>query len=169
MSKTHLKGYWMNKNKNVRIPCEINYGYIHRFTVNESKKTVNLNGKWEVTFDEGTINSYKGQALLNQNLSRITGTIRTETGDFKYLEGNISGDSVFLSRFDGAHVMLMEGRTENNRITGVLYSGNSGKSTFYSQFMLFLKPFYSFNSKIRLVIFTIIQMLQLQEKWLSLN
>ena len=134
MSKTHLKGYWMNKNKNVRIPCEINYGYVHRFAVNESKKTVNLNGKWEVTFDGGTANSFKGQALLNQNLSRITGTIRTETGDFKYLEGNISGDSVFLSRFDGAHVMLMEGRTENNRITGVLYSGNSGKSTFYSQF-----------------------------------
>ena len=45
MSKTHLKGYWMNKNKNVRIPCEINYGYVHRFAVNESKKTVNLDRK----------------------------------------------------------------------------------------------------------------------------
>lgn len=134
MSKTRLSGYWMNKNKNTRIPCEITYGYVHRFLINETLKTINLNGKWEVTFDEGTKNSYKGQAILSQKLSRITGTIRTETGDFKYLEGNISGDSVFLSRFDGAHVMLMEGKTENNRITGVLYSGNSGKSTFNSQF-----------------------------------
>ncbi len=133
-SKTRLTGYWMNKNKNMRIPCEITYGYVHRFPISKSLKTINLNRKWEVTFDEVTKNSYKGQAILNQKLSRITGTIRTETGDFKYLEGNISGDSVFLSRFDGAHVMLIEGKTENNRITGFLYSGNSGKSTFNSRF-----------------------------------
>lgn len=134
VSKTRLKGFWVNKNKNTRIPCEITYGYVHRFPVNESRKTVNLNGKWEVTFDEGTKNSYKGQAILNQKLARLTGTIRTETGDFKYLEGNVCGDSIFLSRFDGAHVMLMEGKIENGRINGILYSGNSGKSTYNSQF-----------------------------------
>lgn len=134
MSKKHLSGYWINKNKNTRIPCEITYGYVHRFPVNKSIKLIQLNGKWEVSFDEGTKNSYKGQAILNQKLSCVTGTIRTETGDFKYLEGNVSGDSVFLSRFDGAHVMLMEGKTENGNITGFLYSGNSGKSTFHSQF-----------------------------------
>lgn len=133
-TKKQMTGYWINKNRNSKIPCELNYGYVHRFSVKKQDSNEILNGKWEVTFDKGTQNSYKGQAIINQKLSSITGTIRTETGDFKFLEGNISGDSLYLSRFDGAHVLLIKGKVENGIVNGTLYSGASSTSTFEATF-----------------------------------
>ena len=129
-STKQMTGYWINKNKNSKIPCQLNYGYVHRFPITRQNVNEKLSGKWEVTFDKGSKTSYKGQAIINQTLSCITGTIRTETGDFKFLEGNVNSDSIYLSRFDGAHVLLILGKLQGNVINGLLYSGAISTSTF---------------------------------------
>lgn len=129
-SAYQLEGYWINKNKNIRLVCKINAGYLQRFK--QSAKLIqpqkDITGKWKTIFDQGSEDSYLGQAIFSQEDKSIKGTIRTETGDYKFLEGNIFGDSIYLSRFDGAHVLLFKGCLREEQIEGVLYSGALGKT-----------------------------------------
>jgi thiol-disulfide isomerase/thioredoxin len=62
---------------------------------------------------------------------KVTGTFRTATGDYRYLEGMISGDSVRLSGFDGGHAILFTAKLDNDStITRAdYYSGLSGHET----------------------------------------
>ena len=40
----------------------------------------------------------------------VTGTILTDTGDQRYLAGQVHGDELYLSTFDGAHVFLYKAK-----------------------------------------------------------
>jgi len=42
-------------------------------------------------------------ALFKQTKNKLTGTFLTTTGDYRYLDGIVTGDSLKLSTFDGAH------------------------------------------------------------------
>jgi thiol-disulfide isomerase/thioredoxin len=128
-NKSTLNGYWINPNKpgNYRIPCVLLKGYSKRFNnpkLNVSTtQSANVNGRWETTFDPGQDGSYKAVGLFKQFGNNLQGTFLTETGDFRYLDGNVVGDSLFLSCFDGSHAFLFTGKFSNNEITGNFYSG----------------------------------------------
>ena len=58
----------------------------------------------------------------------ITGTFETPTGDYRHLEGVLSGDSLFLSCFDGTHAYRIEAQVSSSpaggdSLKGVLISG----------------------------------------------
>jgi thiol-disulfide isomerase/thioredoxin len=127
-SKKRLVGFWYNKNKkNYSIPCVIKHGYHHRFERSSiylsSLMTSDFNGKWECDFEPGTNDIYKALALFNQKGNMLTGTFLTETGDYRFLEGNVIGDSLFLSCFDGSHAFLFTGVIKSGKINGLFYSG----------------------------------------------
>lgn len=135
-SKKELVGYWINFNKGLdyRIPCTVNYGYHYRFEKNKSFNTSNdvslFHGKWEVTFEHENPNMYKAVGIFKQNSTLLSGTFLTETGDYRFLEGNVFGDSLFLSCFDGSHAFLFTGKlNENQQITGNFYSGKHYKGS----------------------------------------
>ena len=46
--------------------------------------------------------------IFEQKGSDVTGTFLTPTGDYRYLAGNVKGDSLFLSCFDGSHAFLFK-------------------------------------------------------------
>lgn len=126
---TTLSGFWINRIKgtNYTLPCTLNYGYEHRF---DSKKlyisttqSKNFNGKWEVTFDQDSKDAYKAIGIFNQQVNKLSGTFLTETGDYRYLDGNVIGDSMYLSAFDGSHAYLFTGKLNNGIIDGHFYSG----------------------------------------------
>ena len=124
-----LKGYWLNLNKGVNytIPCEVNFGYTNRFPSQKPSlnavSTANFNGKWECFFEPGTPDEYKAVGVFTQENTKIEGTFLTETGDYRYLEGNVLEDSIYLSCFDGSHAFLFTGRISHNEIEGRFYSG----------------------------------------------
>ena len=60
----------------------------------------------------------------------MTGTIRTTTGDYRYLEGVVSGREMKFSVFDGAHAFLFNGKIARDNMKGVFYSGNHYKAFF---------------------------------------
>lgn len=128
--KKKLKGYWLNLNKgaNYKIPFTAKYGYTTRFNVGKIPQTFPyLDGKWETTFEPGTKNSYKGVGLFHQSENKVEGTFRTETGDFRFLEGNVTLDSLFLSCFDGSHAFLIKSRIVQDSMYGDFYSGTHWK------------------------------------------
>jgi thiol-disulfide isomerase/thioredoxin len=125
----NLKGYWLNLNKGVNysIPCELNFGYTDRFPSQKlflsTAQPSSFNGKWECFFEPGTSDEYKAVGVFTQQYTKIEGTFLTETGDYRFLEGNVLEDSLYLSCFDGSHAFLFTGRVSQNGIDGKFYSG----------------------------------------------
>ena len=123
-SKTNLKGYWLNKNKlNYKLPFSANFGYTSRFKDEIGNKPINVNGKWKVYFSPKTKSEYVAIGLFKQHETKLTGTFLTETGDFRFLEGNQFGNQLYLSCFDGSHAFLFKAKIENDSIKGKFYSG----------------------------------------------
>jgi peroxiredoxin len=61
---------------------------------------------------------------FSQSHDVITGTILTTTGDHRFLAGQVKGDEVFLSTFDGAHVFLYKAKmTADGGLAGDWWSG----------------------------------------------
>ena len=47
----------------------------------------------------------------------------TETGDYRYLEGNMYNNTLYLSSFDGSHLFLFKATLIGERLSGIFYSG----------------------------------------------
>jgi thiol-disulfide isomerase/thioredoxin len=125
-----LNGYWVNPNKsiNYRIPCTINTHKGQRFEHPALYQSTilpgNVEGRWETTFEAGTKDAYKAVGIFEQRYNELSGTFLTETGDFRFLEGNMIHDSLFLSCFDGSHAFLFKGKvSDQTSISGDFFSG----------------------------------------------
>lgn len=99
-----------------------------RFFKQPVKSTANVSGRWSAIFGEGnsadtTVGEFK------QSGHKVTGTFLTTTGDYRFLEGTVSGDSLYLSCFDGGHAFLFTAKVaDNNTLSdGKFFSGLTGK------------------------------------------
>jgi len=86
--------------------------------------TIDVNGKWKVNFSPGSDHEYLAIGEFRQDGNKASGTFLTTTGDYRFLEGNVSGDSLLLSCFDGSHVFLFKAKVEQDKIEGDFWSGN---------------------------------------------
>lgn len=111
------------------------------FTNNESQRFLNVktptqdvSGIWEMTFTEDNGSTFTGKGIFNQVNKTVTGTIRTATGDYRYLEGVMDGNMLKLSVFDGAHAFLFTATVNNDVVSkGTFYSGNHYKAEFVAK------------------------------------
>ncbi len=119
-----IEGQWVvNYKDNYSIPFIAFYGQKDRFTKAEPAK-VDLNGEWFCEFDYDKDDLYPAIAVFKQVGDKLTGTFKTETGDYRYLEGHVHGQKFELSVFDGAHAFLFSGKqTADGELTGLFRSG----------------------------------------------
>jgi peroxiredoxin len=94
-----------------------------RFKVAE-KPAFNITGRWAVPFGNGT-DADMTVGEFKQVGSKLTGTFLSTTGDYRYLEGVVTGDKLYLSAFDGGHDYLFTATiNSNDKITnGKFYAG----------------------------------------------
>ena len=125
---TLLKGFWINhaKAEHNIIPFKGMFGNSKRFLFLNDSSNSSFEGKWEVTFSPNANDSSKAIGIFKHtnDSNNLTGTFLTETGDFRYLEGTVNKNGMYLSGFDGAHAFLFT--AENNGtefINGYFYSG----------------------------------------------
>ena len=127
-----LKGYWQNFDKShYTIPFQATFSKKGaRFEESNKKvsKIQNFEGRWEVAFSAGTTSEYPAVGLFHQEEDIVTGTFLTETGDYRYLAGNATNDSLFLSCFDGSHAFLFKASVLNNQLHGTFLSGTHWQS-----------------------------------------
>lgn len=91
-----------------------------------SPPTVDLSGKWETSFIREDGSSYPAIGVLRQVGQKLFGTFITSTGDYRFLEGNVSGNEFYLSAFDGGHAFLFSGNLDNSdSLVGKFRSGPS--------------------------------------------
>jgi thiol-disulfide isomerase/thioredoxin len=69
-----------------------------------------ITGNWALEFTEEDGSTFPGRAELVQQGSEVSGTILTNTGDYRYLAGSYSSGWLLLSVFDGGHAFLFEAR-----------------------------------------------------------
>ncbi|WP_421807079.1 peroxiredoxin family protein [Flagellimonas sp.] len=124
-----ITGEFIEESKERRVPFVATYGKQDRFTVNKDA-AVNLSGIWETYFDVNTEDEYAAKGIFMQNGNRLKGTFRTKTGDYRYLDGVVTGDSMKLSAFDGSHVFLFLAEVTDSTLNGKFYSGNHSVEEF---------------------------------------
>lgn len=108
------------------IPFNATFNQESRFDITH-KPTVNATGRWQATFYSRIGKERELVGEFEQHQSFLTGTFLDPTGDYRYLEGVVDGDSIKLSGFDGGHVFLFTGRVVGDSITGgKFYSGSNG-------------------------------------------
>lgn len=128
-----IEGYWVvNYKDNYKIPFVAQYGQTHRFIVNPDPNTENFDGKWKVIFEYDTDDAYPAIAEFEQSGNDINGTFLTETGDYRYLSGDVYSDKLRLSVFDGSHAFLFSGSIQSDTIFGEFRSGKHYKSKWYA-------------------------------------
>ncbi|GAB2788582.1 hypothetical protein GCM10027275_36880 [Rhabdobacter roseus] len=107
------------------IPFTAQPGKTHRFEFSgpESTPASNLSGRWVITL-KNTENAADRVAVLEQKGSRLTGAILSITGDSRALEGNVQGNSFFLSGFTGASPYYLRGTIlDDNSLSGSIGTG----------------------------------------------
>lgn len=118
-----IHGNFIKESLSRVVPFEASFGEKSRFAIEEAPSH-NIGGTWEAVFGENTDDHYVAKGIFKQKGQLVTGTFRTTTGDYRFLEGVVSGDSLKLSAFDGAHVFLFLGRVSDSTMQGTFYSGN---------------------------------------------
>lgn len=121
-------GHWYNylKGSDYRIPFVANAGVRHRMPVAKAP-AADISGNWECHFASGTPDAYPALGIFHGDNGRVTGTFCTETGDYRFLDGALSGDSLLLSAFDGSHAFLFTAKLRNDSLIGRFYSGIHGQ------------------------------------------
>ncbi|MFI4890162.1 MAG: TlpA disulfide reductase family protein [Steroidobacterales bacterium] len=110
------------------IALRATLGEHYRFFPAPAPQAANVAGRWAVQFvDSGDGSKEKGVGEFTQVGDHVTGTFLAETGDHRYLEGQVRGDELFLSTFDGAHVFLYHAKlTASGILQGDFWSGLTG-------------------------------------------
>jgi thiol-disulfide isomerase/thioredoxin len=96
--------------KDQHLPLRAQFEQNYRFFPPPSTAAVDVAGRWSVTFstDDGKEEAAVGE--FSQANDVVTGTFLTDGGDHRYLAGQVHGDQLYLSTFDGAHAFLYKAR-----------------------------------------------------------
>ena len=126
-----LQGDWTVRSKiNYSIPFTAKFGKDQRFDVLTKVPIMDMTGNWACIFDADTKNPYPAVGELKQSGNLLKGTFRTESGDYRYLDGTVNGNKFYLSCFDGAHAFLFYGKVTGDSLIGTFKSGKSIPSYF---------------------------------------
>ncbi len=113
------------------VPFTATYGETKRFPNEKEEANTNITGNWETVFSPNVeADRYIAKGIFQQEGNIVTGTFRTTTGDYRYLEGTLNGDQLQLSTFDGAHAFLFTATVTDSTMTGEFQSGNHWKEPF---------------------------------------
>ena len=128
MKNGKLYGQWIKHlaDSSVSMPFVAQPGTEWRFFNTSSKSRYNASGRWSATFVSGDgQDTTIAVGEFRQEGSKVTGTFLTATGDYRFLEGTVSNNNLYLSCFDGTHAYLFTGKlTADSTITnGKFYSG----------------------------------------------
>lgn len=131
INKNSLSGSFIKESYDRSVKFEAIKSYI-RFPQKQNA-TKNVTGTWETIFSKGLEGEYIAKGIFNQEGNKVTGTFRTTTGDYRYLEGIVENDSLKLSTFDGAHAFLFNAKISDSTLNGNFYSGLHWKEPFIAK------------------------------------
>lgn len=121
-----IRGYWLNLNKKKlqKIPLHASNQQKLRFEWSAKEIPSDVTTKYRVVFDDDS-EKKTCVGIFKSEKGFIQGTIMTETGDYRFLDGNVNGNSFKMSTYNGTWAMLLEGQIKGDSVVGNFYSGSS--------------------------------------------
>jgi thiol-disulfide isomerase/thioredoxin len=128
-----MQGEWIVTTKeNYRIPFYAHAGRGYRFTDMPEKPEKDLSGNWATLLGIDGKDTEKAIGEFKQEGNRLTGTFRTETGDYRFMEGTVQGRKFWMSVFDGSHAFLFSGSIKGDTLQGEFRSGTHYRALWMS-------------------------------------
>ncbi len=129
---TRIDGTWRKVTGNEKwsqLDFHAEYNNTNRFELKTDQESASFGGRWAVVFaNEGA--PEPAVAIFKQEDARLTGTFLTPTGDYRFLEGGVEGNRLFLSCFDGGHAFLFTADLqEDGSLTGDFWSKDTWHDT----------------------------------------
>ena len=118
--------YFKNYDHSFKQPFNATLGDDFRFDKTSDQPTADFSGKYSVQFisDKGDTTASVG--IFTQQGNHAQGTFLTPNGDYRYLEGNVINNKLYLSTFDGNHAFIFSAvKDTQNNLTGDYWSGKS--------------------------------------------
>ncbi|HEY0747406.1 MAG TPA: TlpA disulfide reductase family protein [Steroidobacteraceae bacterium] len=110
--------------KNQHVPLNATLGERYRFFANPAKNSAEVAGRWAVNFTDDSGEAEVAVGEFKQSRDVVSGTFLTPSGDHRYLAGQVRGDELYLSTFDGAHVFLYRAKiAPDGTLAGDFWSG----------------------------------------------
>jgi thiol-disulfide isomerase/thioredoxin len=112
--------------KEQHIPFHAQLGEHYRFFEKPAGDGLNVSGRWAVKFtgDDGKLERAVGE--FAQSGDAVSGTFLAETGDHRYLAGQVKSNELYLSTFDGAHAFLYRAQlTAEGALAGDFWVGTA--------------------------------------------
>lgn len=134
MEDGSLKGEWIKHypDSNATLGFSAVPGVTYRISPSPAKPGYQVSGQWKTTFiDDDAKDTTAAIGEFHQDGNLMTGTFLTETGDYRYLQGIMDGDTLKLSTFDGSHIYLFKATavSDTQLINGIFYAGFQGKES----------------------------------------
>ena len=130
---SEARGWWINYNKKVpvRYPVHL-YMTLSEMIPKPDTIFPELFGRWKVVFEPGTPNEEVLVGVFQQEMNgRIFGSFLSETGDYRYLHGNLADGKLHLQTYTGYWAFVVEADLNgSNEMTGVFYSGGKSSTPF---------------------------------------
>jgi hypothetical protein len=116
------------------LPFRAESGQAWRFFEQASTDNADVAGRWAVTITRDTGEQAPGMAEFAQSFERVTGTIATPAGSSGVLAGEMRGDELYLSRFDGTVADLCKARVDaEGDLVGECWSATVAHRTFRAE------------------------------------
>jgi len=128
-----LTGTWRRHRtaqQTLTLPFRAELGPNYRFVPDSKSASTTVAGTWATEFGNkrNQVDTVNAVGVFKQTGNRVSGTFLTPTGDYRYLDGNVVGDSLFLSCFDGSHLFLFKAKHNPaaKTLAGGFWAGISG-------------------------------------------
>lgn len=137
LTPTTMTGFY-RRNKGRKTFAETTFsatlGYGYRFRTNRMAILGNVTGKWNARFtNPETQKTSTAVGTFQQKGTDVVGSFLTTTGDYRFLDGSMRGDSLFVSTFDGSNAYLLKAKVVGKKMTGTFYSGIKGIRSFEAE------------------------------------
>lgn len=132
MDDNRIKGVWIKRlaDRDLVMPfTAVNDGAkSYRFKTLKKKPAADITGRWATAFSDAQHKrTVEAVGVFSQDGTALTGSFLTPSGDYRYLEGVVDGDSLKLSGFDGGYALLFTAKIDDaGKISGGKYFSGVG-------------------------------------------
>jgi thiol-disulfide isomerase/thioredoxin len=131
----NLAGSWIKNygDHQIKIPFHAIFNEDVRYS-SPRAPAFDISGRWSAHF-KGDKDSIEAVGEFKQSGFLVRGTFLTSTGDYRFLDGVVSGDTLKLSTFDGGHAYSFISRLlgSDKMADGFFYSGATSIETWTAE------------------------------------
>lgn len=127
LSDSSLQGFFVNPDaEDYRLPFSAQAGDQPRYQVAGTPSEA-LSGRWAAALQRSDGSERPAILALEPQPEegRVFASIMTETGDYRFLEGQATAEGLALSTFDGGYLSYFEAQRVGDSLIGRYYSGRS--------------------------------------------